>query len=203
MRQVIVLASGGLDSAACIAYYLAQGFAVSGLWVDYGQAAAALEEASAERVATHFGIWLRKVRVTGLHWQDASGRGNRDHYDDCLFEYRGRNLTLAALALNSAPPGPGLVALGIHAGTSFADCSDTFVDSLDRMLRLLSEDMLRLDCPFLSWPKLEIARYALARGMPIDVTYSCIRGLPGGCQECEKCRDVEAILTALQSTSAS
>lgn len=203
MRQVIVLASGGLDSAACIAYYLAEGFAVQGLWIDYGQAAAALEEAAAEQIAAHYGIPLRKVRIGGLQWQDRNGRGEHDHQEGYLFEYRGRNLTLAALALNAAPPGPGLVALGIHAGTSFADCSGTFVESLDCMLQLLSEEMLRLDCPFLNWPKLEIARYALMQGAPMDLTYSCIRGQPGGCQECEKCRDVQATLTALRSISAS
>ena len=41
--HVLVLLSGGIDSSACVPYYLSQGVIVSGLFVEYGPAAAELE----------------------------------------------------------------------------------------------------------------------------------------------------------------
>jgi len=64
-RPVCVLVSGGLDSAACVDFYVQSGFAVNGLFIDYGQAARIQEERSAGRVANHFGIQLRSLRIDG------------------------------------------------------------------------------------------------------------------------------------------
>ena len=193
MIHTTILASGGLDSTTCIAYYLAQGYPVRAVWVDYGQPAAVEEGAASERVCAHYGIPLEKVTVSGIMWPQLDGP---------LFEYRARNLTLAALAFNTIPVDATLIALGIHSGTPFADCQPDFVEQLDRLLDILSEGTVRLDGPFLHWSKLEIASYAGAHAVPFDLTYSCERGLPAGCQECEKCRDLLAIMRALRTEPA-
>ncbi|MBK8024154.1 MAG: 7-cyano-7-deazaguanine synthase [Chloroflexi bacterium] len=49
-KRVIVLASGGLDSTACIAYYLNLGYEVKPLWMNYGQKAARMENFAIRRV---------------------------------------------------------------------------------------------------------------------------------------------------------
>jgi 7-cyano-7-deazaguanine synthase len=193
MTHTTILASGGLDSTTCIAYYLARGYPVRAVWVDYGQSAVLAEGAAIERVCVHYGVPLEKVTVSGITWPRLGGS---------LFEYRARNLTLAALAFNMTTIEAALIALGIHSGTPFADCQPSFVEQLDRLLDMLSEGTVRLDCPFLRWSKLEIASYAQAHAVPFDLTYSCERGLPAGCQECEKCRDVLAITRALRSEPA-
>ncbi len=36
-KNALVLLSGGIDSSACLVFYLAQGFSISALFVDYGQ----------------------------------------------------------------------------------------------------------------------------------------------------------------------
>ncbi len=191
---VTVLASGGMDSTACLGYYLAENYAVRALWIDYGQPAALAEEAAVERVTDHYDVSLQKVRVTGINWPKLG---------DELFEFRGRNLTLASLALNSTPVEPGLIALGTHQGTPFADCSDAFAQQLNSLLKLLSDGRLRLDCPFLQWSKLDVANYAISKAVPIDLTYSCEKGLFPPCKECMKCRDIQAIFSALQIKSVS
>jgi len=139
---ITVLASGGLDSTACMAYYLAENYAVHALWVDYGQPSAQAEESAIERITSHYDVPLQKVHVTGINWPKL---------DNELFEFRGRNLTLVSLALNTAAVAPGLIALGIHQGTPFADCTDTFAQQLNSLLILLSDSRLRLDYPFLQW----------------------------------------------------
>lgn len=190
---ITVLTSGGLDSTTCLGYYLAESYAVRALWVDYGQPAALAEEAAVERVTGYYSVPLQKVRVTGINWPKL---GNE------LFEFRGRNLTLVSLALNAVTVEPGLIALGIHQGTPLADCTDTFAQQLNSLLILLSNGCLRLDCPFLQWSKLDVANYAISNAVPIDLTYSCEKGLLPPCKECEKCRDTQAIFSASQSRSA-
>ena len=186
---ITVLASGGLDSTACLGYYVAEGYGARALWIDYGQAAAQAEESAVEQVTDHYNVPLQKVHTTGINWPQL---GNE------LFEFRGRNLTLVSLAFNTAPVEPGLIALGIHQGTSFADCTNTFAEQLNNLLIFLSDGSLRLDCPFLQWSKLDIAKYALVHNVPIDLTYSCEKGLLPPCKECLKCQDTQAIFSDLQ-----
>ena len=190
---ITVLASGGLDSTVCLGYYVAEGYAVHALWIDCGQAAAQAEESAVEQVTAHYNISLQKIHTTGINWPKL---------DSELFEFRGRNLSLVSLALNTAPVEPGLIALGIHQGTSFADCTDTFAEQLNMLIIFLSDGNIRLDCPFLQWSKLDIARYALTHSVPIDLTYSCEKGLRPPCKECVKCRDTQAIFSDLQIVSA-
>ena len=189
---ITVLASGGVDSTACLSYYLAESYTVHALWIDYGQPAALAEEQAIEQIAEHYQLPLQKVRVRGITWPKL---GNE------LIEYRGRNLTLVSLALNTATVEPGLIALGIHQGTSFSDCSTTFSGRLNDLLIFLSDGLLRLDCPFLNWSKQQIFQLALSNAVPLKFTYSCERGLLPPCKECMKCRDIQAISNALQLKS--
>lgn len=189
----IVLASGGLDSTACLAYYLGQRRPVQALWVDYGQRAARREVAAIKRITGHYRIPLHTIKVDGIQWPTLGGE---------LFEFRGRNLTLAAIALNTAPRDGALVALGIHRGTPFADCESTFVQKLDDLLTILSDGLVRLDCPFVDWSKEEVGLYANAQRVPFDLTYSCERGTLPPCGECVKCRDNQALAALISSASA-
>lgn len=190
---VIVLASGGRDSAACIDYYREHERAIQALWVDYRQRPARREETAVERIAAHYRVPLQKIDLKGIRWPELGGE---------LFEHRGRNLTLAAIALNTAPAEGALVALGIHRGTPFADCDPAFVTQLDQLLALLSDGLVRLDCPFVEWSKEEVARYAATQGVPIKLTYSCERGKLPPCGECIKCRDNLALDQLLSNASA-
>jgi 7-cyano-7-deazaguanine synthase len=186
---VTVLASGGLDSTACLNYYLAESCDVNALWVDYHQPAARAEEGAIGRITDHYGIPLQKVYIAGLDWPIIRGGE--------LFEFRGRNLTLVSLALNTAKNNNSLLALGIHRGVPFSDCSATFAQQLGDLVVLLSNGCLRLDCPFLRWSKLDIAKYAQANAVPIHLTYSCEKGSIPPCKECVKCQDAQEILNAL------
>src|SRR5260370_27527621 len=179
---ITVLASGGLDSTACMAYYFSENYAVHALWVDYGQPSAQAEESAIERITSHYDVPLQKVHVTGINWPKL---------DNELFQFRGRNLTLVSLAFNTAPVEPGLIALGVHQGTPFADCTDTFAQQLNSLLILLSDGRLRLECPFLHGSKLCVAEYSLLHPFPIYLTFSFGKSLLPPCKEVVKCRDIQ------------
>jgi 7-cyano-7-deazaguanine synthase in queuosine biosynthesis len=57
-NAVEVLVSGGIDSAAMLAFYRRQRFDVLALFVDFGQPAAKRESRAARAVCKHYGVRL-------------------------------------------------------------------------------------------------------------------------------------------------
>lgn len=175
-----VLLSGGVDSAACVAFYLKQRFSVSALFIDYGQIAARRERPAAAKIAKHFQIPLKLVRYSGLKQKQ-----------DGLIE--GRNAFLAFTALMEMDRTELLLALGIHAGTKYYDCGLDFVRGLQSMMDGYTGGRVRLCAPFLHWNKNEIWEFCRESDVPLHLTYSCERGLSQPCGKCLSCRDMEAL----------
>ncbi len=172
--------SGGIDSAACVDFYLHQGIEVSGLHVSYGQSAAHQEEEAARFIADHYKIPLTIVRLTG-------SRGKPDG------EIFGRNAFLLFTALIELDVRRAIVAVGIHSGTPYYDCSESFITAAQSIVDGQSDGCIRLAAPFLKWTKRNIWEYCLQRSVPIDHTYSCEKGLDQPCGNCISCRDLEAL----------
>src|SRR5574340_1237820 len=61
--NVIVLLSGGIDSSACINYYLQQGYQPKAFFVDYGQVVCKKENESAKKIAAHYGVELETINI--------------------------------------------------------------------------------------------------------------------------------------------
>ncbi len=114
-----LLLSGGVDSALVARLLVDAGTPPTALFVDYGQPAAAAEDRASSAVAAHFGLLRERVAVTGL---SLPSRG----------EIVGRNDLLLAVAHASAPGRD--IALGVHAGTGYADCSPGHRDAWQMLL---------------------------------------------------------------------
>lgn len=176
----VVLVSGGIDSAACIDFYQRQGFAVRGLHMTYGQPAARQETTAATAIAHHYRIPLTLVRLTG-------GRPKSDG------ELLGRNALLLFTALMEIEALSAILVLGIHSGTLYYDCSSSFIATVQSIVDGQCDGRIRVAAPFLEWTKKEIWDYCLIHQVPIDLTYSCERGLDHPCGICLSCRDLEAL----------
>lgn len=177
--EIAVLLSGGIDSMSCADFYLSMGRPVCGMFVDYGQAAAQREGAAASAIARLLAIPLLPVTVRGPR-----GKGTA--------EIPARNAFLACIAAMERPPSVLAVAFGIHAGTPYSDCSAEFVELAKQLLRLQSTPIDVL-APFLEWEKQEVIQYALKRGLPIEITYSCEAGTLPTCGTCMSCLDRRAL----------
>lgn len=174
---VDVLLSGGTDSAACVAFFRAAGREVTGVFLDYGQAAAVPEAQAATRIARHYGIDLRQVTVRSGR---AFGAG----------EIMGRNGLLVFAALTCTGLREGSIAIGIHAGTSYADCSRDFFERVRDLIADGSGGSITLEAPFVDWFKHEVMAYSDRCGVPRDLTYSCELGTNPSCGRCASCADV-------------
>ena len=156
--NVLILLSGGIDSSACIAYYISLNFTISALFIDYGQPSADLERAAATSIASHFGIPLKQLTVSGC--------------DIAEGYVPARNAMLLTIALMSFGFRSGIIALGIHAGTPYADCSPDFKQAMQQVFDLYEQGRIRIDAPFLQWTKSEIWDYAQMSNLPLDLTHS-------------------------------
>ncbi|MHC5057066.1 MAG: 7-cyano-7-deazaguanine synthase [Planctomycetota bacterium] len=175
-----ILLSGGIDSAACVHLLAARGFSTSAVFVDYGQAAAAAERQSAAKVAHHYGTPLAVIQLR-LGQSYATG------------EIPGRNALFALAAYAHSSPPPGVLALGIHGGAPYYDCTPRFAEVLAEMLASYSAGRTRLLLPFAEWNKANVVSYCRAEGVPLELTYSCEEGGASPCGNCLSCRDREAL----------
>lgn len=180
MTDAMVLTSGGLDSAACAHFLKDQGSRVRCLFIDYGQAAAIPERKAATAVASSLRVPISIRELVG---------GSRFPPG----ELRARNAFLITAALFLGQLSSGLLAIGIHAGTPYYDCSAGFVDLMTRLTTEHTDGAVRLVVPFLNWRKREVFDYFVGAGLQADLTYSCEAGTEPACGKCASCLDRRAL----------
>jgi 7-cyano-7-deazaguanine synthase len=177
---VVVLMSGGIDSSACASLLLHQGYSVRGLFIDYGQAAAPGERNAVLAVADKLSISLSQYTFEG---GKTFGRG----------EIIGRNAFLISAALLFGNARAGLISIGIHAGTTYYDCSEAFVASMSRIVEEYTGGELQLVAPFIDWSKKQVYDYYVSTGLDPQLTYSCENGSVHPCGRCASCVDRKAL----------
>lgn len=178
-RRTVILLSGGIDSACLIPFLAPAHGPLDCLFVDYGQPSAEREHAAASRIATHFNVSLSTRAVTAAK---RKGPGM----------IAGRNAFLLLLALMEVPVSRSLIAIGIHSGTEYVDCSADFLGRMQGLADLYCHGTVRFLAPFVSWTKRDIWSYARTR-IPLHETYSCELGLGQPCGRCLSCSDLEAL----------
>ena len=175
-KHCVVLMSGGIDSSAAIVACQQPGINVSGMFIDYGQAAAKSEWKAAQRIAGHYQISIEKVSLGATL---ASDRG----------EFFGRNALFILIAVGTVIQRPLTIALGIHALTDYYDTTPLFVRHIQRLLNGYSGGSVTLFVPFLSNTKAEVIKFAKEKAVPLSLTYSCERQNAPSCAECTSCQD--------------
>jgi 7-cyano-7-deazaguanine synthase len=169
-----VLLSGGLDSAACVAL-LKKTHEVHALFVNHSQQALRQERLSAKRIARHYDIHLTELTLRAGH--AATG------------EVMGRNAAFVFSALMQWDRRSGLLAIGVHRGTPYYDCSERFVHDVASIVSAYTDGILQLVAPFLQLTKRELVAFCREADVPIHLTYSCERGTSPPCGRCTSCQD--------------
>lgn len=181
-HQVLVLLSGGIDSSTCVAFYQRQHMSVEALLVDYGQPGALHERTAARAIGDHYSIKLHEAVVRGVAVSSAG-------------YIPGRNVLLVSVAMASVAPTSGLIALGIHAGAHYADCSPGFIGACQSLADVYYSGAVRMASPFVDWSKADIVTLAKEIHVPLDLTYSCEAGGATACGSCLSCLDRARLLS--------
>jgi 7-cyano-7-deazaguanine synthase len=172
--------SGGIDSAACAHLLVGQRIKVKALFIEYGQAAARMERRAVEALSVRMNLPLMIFSIQGAPSFSAG-------------ELAGRNAFLIFSAIFLARQISGLVAVGIHAGTPYYDCSHTFFESTSRLVGEHFDGALVLVAPFVTWSKEDVFRYFVSARLPLELTYSCEAGTDPPCGACASCIDRKAL----------
>ena len=208
MARAVVLLSGGLDSATCLAWARAQGFECATLAVDYGQRHR-VELAAARRVALGLGVAdHREVRVDlraiGGSALTADLEVPRDRDERAMAAgipvtyVPARNTVLLALALGLAETlGSADLVAGMNAidYSGYPDCRPEFVRAFEALAGVATRAgvegaRFRVHAPLLTLDKAGIIRLGVSLGVDYALTHSCYDPAPDGaaCGRCDACR---------------
>jgi len=214
MTKAIVLLSGGIDSATCLALALERYDEVQPIHYNYGQQTAEFEEQQAENLATHFRGQEHNVHsVRTIDYQsvfEVFGRGvasDRDSFiteDGDLEEDDGRstgyvpmrNLHLLATGAAVADVSDGdAVYHGMQQGdeASYPDCRPQFAAAAERAINqsLADDDTISVRTPLVHRSKIEVIQQGENLGVPWEYTYSCYEAIeddePEPCGRCPAC----------------
>jgi len=205
MQPALVLLSGGLDSATCLAIARSEGFACHCLSVDYGQRHA-VELAAAARVAQVLGAVEHRV----VHL-DIGQFGGSALTDTSIAVPTGgvkpgipvtyvpaRNTIMLSLALGWAEIlGAQDIFVGVNAVdySGYPDCRPAFIRAFEALANLATKAAveghpLRLHAPLIDLTKADIVRRGAALGVDYALTVSCYQADVAGraCGCCDSCR---------------
>jgi 7-cyano-7-deazaguanine synthase len=177
--KVLLLFSGGIDSTACIQYYLDLGYSVNPIFIKYGQLSESQELRSANQICEYYNLTLLELNI---ETKSKLIRG----------EILGRNLMLLANALFNINDNEAIV-LGVHTGTGYYDCSSDFAEYLNKIIHESTNGLVRLETPFIEWDKGQIWSYCKQKNIPLELTYSCENGHNQRCGECATCKDLNKL----------
>ncbi len=202
----VVLLSGGMDSATCLALAAREAPPVHALTVLYGQrhateVARARALARRYRVATHTVLRLPLGGLLASSLTDRRrplprGRARPDGAIPSTY-VPARNTVLLSIALGLAESrGAGAIYLGINAVdySGYPDCRPEYLRAFARLARLATRAGVeghrapRLVAPLLYKSKADIVRLGERLGVPWALTWSCYAGGPRPCGRCESCR---------------
>ena len=201
----VVLVSGGLDSATCLAIARAAGHECHALSFSYGQRHAA-ELAAAARVSRR--LDARQHRVMNIDLAAFGGSALTDATiavpeapsDGIPVTYvPARNTVFLSLALAWAEVlGARDIYIGVNAVdySGYPDCRPEFVAAFERMANLATRAgvegtaPVQIRTPLISLSKAEIIRRGTELGVAFQDTVSCYQADAGGraCGRCDSCR---------------
>ncbi len=208
MRPAVVLLSGGLDSATCLAWARREGFLAHALTVDYGQRHA-IEIERAAAVARHLGAASHRVLAIDLSFLAGSALTDRtvavpkarspiEIGASVPSTYvPARNSVLLSLALAwSESIGARDMVIGVNAVdySGYPDCRPAFLRAFEALAGCgtkagVDGEAWRIHAPLMDLSKGEIVRRAVAWGVPYASTISCYdpdrSGIP--CGACDAC----------------
>ena len=203
-RKAVVLLSGGLDSATCLAMARSEGFECFALSFEYGQRHHA-ELAAAQRVVEALGAVEHKVISLGL-----GGIGGSALTDETIdvptnpaegipvTYVPARNTVFLSFALGWAEVlGAQDIFIGVNAVdySGYPDCRPAFIEAFEKTANLATKagvegTPFHIRTPLIDLSKAEIIQQGVALGVDYSQTVSCYSADEEGraCGICDSCR---------------
>ncbi len=203
-KRAVILLSGGLDSATCLAIAANQGFELHAISFDYGQRHSA-ELLAAERLAKHY---QASHRVFRIDLGQIGGSALTDTRIDVpkygtspgnipITYVPARNTVFLSYALAAAEVLEATdIFIGVNAVdySGYPDCRPEFISAFESMANLATKagvegNKLEIHTPLIDLSKSEIIQKGHALGLDYGMTVSCYQADSEGqaCGECDSC----------------
>ena len=207
MRPAVVLLSGGLDSATCLALARDAGFECHCVSFDYGQRHR-FELDAAARVAEHLGAASHRViRLDPAAFAGSAltTGGAVPKHDDPEVELSAaipdtyvpaRNTVFLSYALGIAEvAGAHDLFIGVNAldYSGYPDCRPEYIAAFQAMARLATRDQvegrvpLKVHTPLIDLTKAQTIALGLSLGVDYSLTLSCYDPAPPAGTPCGRC----------------
>ena len=210
--KALVLLSGGVDSATCLALavetYGAEEVLALAVW--YGQKHRKELEYS-KKLADYYHVEFKTLDLSiifadsscSLLAQNADTEIPKESYAEQLKASEGKpvstyvpfrnGLFLSSAASIALSYECEVIYYGAHsddaAGNAYPDCSDAFNQAMNQAIYLGSGNQLRIEAPFVNFTKADVVKKGLELKVPYELTWSCYEGGETPCGVCGTCRD--------------
>ena len=203
-KKAVVLVSGGLDSATCLAIARSNGFQIYAMSFDYGQRHSA-ELDAAQSVCQQFDVVEHKVvkldmgSIGGSALTDGSIDVPETPSEGIPITYvPARNTVFLALALGWAEVlDADDIYIGVNAVdySGYPDCRPQFITAFEIMANLatrkgVEQQSIRIHTPLIDLTKAQIIQEGVRLGVDYGLTVSCYQADSEGraCGRCDSCR---------------
>ncbi len=203
-KKAIVLVSGGLDSATCLAIAQAQGYDCYAISFNYGQRStseldAAQEIAKARAVVAHKFIDLNLDAIGGSALTDTNIAVPEQESEGIPVTYvPARNTVFLSYALAWAEVVTAdAIFIGVNAldYSGYPDCRPEYIDAFQQLINLATKasiegKVISLETPLIDLSKAEIIKSGIRLGIDYSKTVSCYQADSKGraCGRCDSCR---------------
>jgi len=204
MKKAIVLVSGGLDSATCLAIAQAEGYACYALSFDYGQRSVS-ELAAAARLAEAAGVVAHKtlpIDMGAIGGSALTDRGiavpEQETQGIPVTYVPARNTVFLSYALAWAEVvSAEAIFIGVNAldYSGYPDCRPEYINAFQSLIDLATKagvegKSIALRTPLIDLTKAEIIDVGLRLGVDYAATVSCYQADEDGraCGRCDSCR---------------
>lgn len=209
MKSVVLL-SGGVDSATCLAIEVDKWGAknVHAIAFNYGQKHEA-ELENAANVAMFYGVKFTILEIDSKIYSSSNssllqGKGEISHgksYAEILAEkevvdtyvpFR-NGLMLSQAAAYAYSVGASYVVYGAHAddaaGGAYPDCTPEFYNSMSNAMEYGTGGKVTLVAPLLTLTKAQVVKWGIDLDVPYFLTRSCYESDAESCGTCATCID--------------
>ena len=204
LNSAVVLVSGGLDSATCLAIARAQGYDCYALSFNYGQRSSS-ELHAAKKVADSIGVIEHKIielnigELGGSALTDEEIEVPEAESEGIPVTYvPARNTLFLSYALAWAEViGANSIFIGVNAldYSGYPDCRPEYIAAFQNLMDIATKTSVEgkhitLETPLINLSKAEIIKSGQSLSIDFGETVSCYQAMGDGsaCGKCDSCR---------------
>lgn len=205
-KKAVVLVSGGLDSATCLAIAKSEGYQCYTLSFDYGQRSSS-ELTAAGQLTRYFGAAMHQIIHLGIG--RLGGSALTDHSVDVPIDgvvlnqipvtyVPARNTVFLSYALAWAEVlQADAIFIGVNAldYSGYPDCRPEYIEAFEKMANLATKASIEghpisIRTPLIRMTKAQIISMGIGLGVDYSRTVSCYQADEEGraCGRCDSCR---------------